>query len=91
MLKALKVLGIALIALAFGILDAKIISDVWRWFAVPVLGLRPISILSAFGLNLLVIVFLAKPRQEPTGKEVIHYVSLVLSTWFIAFVAHLFM
>ena len=52
---------------ALGILDAVVIADTWRWFAVPLLGLKPISVGAAFGLNLLVWAFIRRPAE--VGKK----------------------
>lgn len=53
-----------------GVLDAVVIADVWRWFAVPFLGVKQLSVGAAFGLNLVVWAFIRRTSDVwPTSKE----------------------
>jgi len=45
---------------AVGILDAYVIASVWRWFAVPFLGVKALSTGAAYGLNCLVWAFIRR-------------------------------
>lgn len=61
------VVGLTALVLApsflVGVLDAVVIADLWRWFAVPALHVPPLSVGFAFGLNLLVLSFVRNPRR----------------------------
>ncbi len=65
MLTWLVRLGVVL----FAFLDAVIIRDLWRWFASPVFGIRPISVLEAFGLNLLGTAFMMRPEDDSLTSD----------------------
>ena len=90
-----------LFVLPIGILDAYVIRDMWLWFAVPALGVMPITVVQAFGLNLLVHSAIRQPTQtkqksDKSDKDIFvdgltAYVGFVLSillTWFIGYIVH---
>lgn len=97
----LSLLVTLLFAFPIGILDAYVIRDMWLWFAVPALGVMPITVVQAFGLNLLVHSVIRQPTQtkqksDKSDKDIFvdgltAYVGFVLSillTWFIGYIVH---
>lgn len=52
-----------------GLLDAVVIADTWRWFAVPFLGVKPLSVGAAFGLNLVVWSFIRRSSEWSTTSK----------------------
>jgi hypothetical protein len=90
-----------LFVLPIGILDAYVIRDMWLWFAVPALGVNPITVVQAFGLNLLVHSVIrqptqTKPKSDKPDKDIFvegltNYVGFILAillTWFIGYIVH---
>lgn len=78
-----------LFSLPIGILDAYVIRDMWLWFAVPALAVNPITVVQAFGLNLLVQAFI---RRIPIVRVIIGirlgFLFSSLVTWFIGYIVH---
>jgi hypothetical protein len=90
-----------LFILPIGILDAYVIRDMWLWFAVPALAVNPITVVQAFGLNLLVhsVIRQVAPKSQKSDKSdkdifvdgLTAYIGFVLSillTWFIGYIVH---
>lgn len=82
-----------LFSLPIGILDAYVIRDMWLWFAVPVFG-HPITVVQAFGFNLLVQSFISRQAskasltEEPSLMPMIALTIGILVTWFIGYIVH---
>jgi hypothetical protein len=73
LLQALAYLFGAVILLIGGsLLRGWVLTKIWLWFAVPVLGVRPLSIVSAIGLSLLVSMFhypVLKPKNDQDDED----------------------
>ena len=68
-----------LFVLPIGILDAYVIRDMWLWFAVPALAVNPITVVQAFGLNLLVQAFIGRaPSNDDKELSVMPMIILTI-------------
>ena len=94
----LSLLVTLLFAFPIGILDAYVIRDMWLWFAVPALAVNPITVVQAFGLNLLVHSVIKQPTQTKQKADkldladgltnYIGFILAILLTWFIGYIVH---
>ncbi len=86
-----------LVALTVGSIVLKILvfKSLWAWFAVPALGVEPLTFLMAFGLSLLVSVMFGrlgeqKSRQtEEIMAEFIQTIIVLLLAWVLGFLTFL--
>lgn len=80
LIATVAITSVALLPLALvGLLDAVVIVDLWRWFAVPALHVPPISVALAYGLNLLVTSFIRTSRSQkrPAVAVVKEYAAII--------------
>jgi hypothetical protein len=95
---AVVFVGTLVVTLPLALLHALVIRDMWQWFAVPALGLKPISVGLAFGLNLLAHALYRqaqrkhKPSETPWVDFIGYYIGSAvgsLTVWGLArLVAH---
>jgi len=85
-------LGLVLMVLISAIVDGFIISRLWKWFVVP-LGVRPISIAWAVGLDALWRAFAPNPfsKSVPPAEALARMFYRACAVLSIGYVAHLVM
>ena len=96
----LAVVGFSAVIVVSAVLNGWVLSIMWGWFFVPVLGLPSLSVVQAIGIAM-VISYLTSHRDpesnsnedagEKFGKAVAHAIFYPLFTLFVAWIVHLFM
>lgn len=81
---------IALTIAVYGAIGAYVLSTLWAWFAVPLLGMPPLTMAQVWGLSLIASWFLTKTHNNGQKIDKERYLEVFLTPFVSAFFFLLF-
>ena len=63
------IVGAVVVAAAFAVWRAYVMTVLWSWFVIPMFGLQPLTIAVAFGLCLFVALFSRRTNSDEENEK----------------------